>query len=393
MWFDSENIMKSITLDLTHIVIQNRTSTDSTDWRDECTTLAGSEVSLTWRFQSNEDGINGNAGLAGFAVDNIRVEEFTFEFDGNYTEEVTGLDASESSTIVVANHDFSSGIYRIDAMTMLNNTDPTDAWYQQEEVNFANNISTIMFSIASAEITLMQPDVMECVTDITYECVYPIDDQAMHSFSVPLLNGVIDGDYTLTMSIKDLTTNQQVFEETADNGPFDLEPHQRDWANWSQPFNSWADGHTYNISFSAQVTKEDNTVEPSGNVRFFIITFYDRIDVAILSNPTDQNRLQMVKSDLESMEMSYTQMRLENWDDYATPSWLEHYDKVLLPWQTDYNVYYGDYYDKLASSRSTDGLSVVDTLEQFMVQGGTTQIHLGPYRDACLLYTSDAADE
>ena len=44
VWFDTENIMKSITLDLTHIVIQNRTSSDSTDWRDECTTLAGSEV-------------------------------------------------------------------------------------------------------------------------------------------------------------------------------------------------------------------------------------------------------------------------------------------------------------------------------------------------------------
>ncbi len=382
VWFDTENIMKSITLDLTHIVIQNRTSSDSTDWRDECTTLAGAEVSLTWRFQSNEDGINGNAGLAGFAIDNIRVEEFTFEFDGNYTEEVTGLDAAESSTVTIANHDFKSGIYRIDAMTMMDTTDPTTAWYNAEEVNLANNISTIMFSIASAEITLMQPDVMECVTDITYECVYPIDDQAMHSFSVPLLNGVIDGDYTLTMSIKDLTTNQQVFEQTADNGPFTLEPHQRAWANWSQPFNSWADSHTYNISFSAEVTKENGSVEPSGNVRFFVITFYDQIDVAILSNPTDQNRLQMVKSDLEAMGMSYTQMRLDNWDEYATPSWLEHYDKVLLPWQTDYNVYYGDYYEKLASTRASDGLSVVDTLEQFMVQGGTTQIHLGPYRDA-----------
>tara|TARA_B100001175_G_scaffold311327_1_gene315607 strand:+ start:5607 stop:12044 length:6438 start_codon:yes stop_codon:yes gene_type:complete len=382
VWFDSESIMKSITLDLTHIVILNKTSSDSTEWRDECTSLAGSELSLTWRFQSNEDGINGNAGLAGFAVDNIRVEQFTFEFDANYTEEVTGLDASESSTITFTDHDFESGIYRIDAMTLMDTTDPTKAWYEASETNLANNISSVIFSIASAEITLMQPDVMECVTDITYECVYPIDDQAMHSFSVPLLNGVIDGDYTLTMSIQDLTTNQQVFEQTADNGPFALEPHQRDWANWSQPFNSWADGHTYNISFYADVTKEDNTVEPSGNVRFFIITFYDRIDVAILSNPTDQNRLQMVKSDLQSMDMSYTQMRLDNWDDYATPSWLEHYDKVLLPWQTDYNVYYGEYYDKLASTRSSDGLSVAETLEQFMVQGGTTQIHLGPYRDA-----------
>ena len=382
VWFDTENIMKSITLDLTHIVIQNRTSSDSLDWRDECTTLAGSELSLTWRFQSNEDGINGNAGLAGFGIDNIRIEEFTFEFDGNYTEEVNGLDARESSKVVVANHDFSSGIYRIDAMTMLDTTDPSTAWYNATEVNLPNNISSIMFSIASAEITLMQPDVMECVTDITYECVYPIDDQSVHSFSVPLLNGVIDGDYTLTMSIKDLTTNQQVFEQDADNGQFSLEPHQRAWANWTEPFNSWADGHTYNISFSAEVTKEDGTIEPSGNVRFFIITFYDRIDVAILSNPTDQNRLQMVKSDLEDMGMSYTQMRLDNWDEYATPSWLEHYDKVLLPWQTDYNVYYGDYYEKLASTRSSDGLSVADTLEQFMVQGGTAQIHLGPYRDA-----------
>ena len=69
----------------------------------------------------------------------------------------------------------------------------------------------------------------------------------------------------------------------------------------------------------------------------------------------------MVKSDLEAMGMSYTQMRLDNWDEYATPSWLDHYDKVLLPWQTDYNVYYGDYYEKLASTRASDGLSVVDT--------------------------------
>ena len=84
VWFDSENILKSVTVDLTHIVILNRTSADTSDWRDECTTLSGSEVTLTWRFQSNDDGVNGNAGLAGFGVDNIRVEEFTFEDDGTY---------------------------------------------------------------------------------------------------------------------------------------------------------------------------------------------------------------------------------------------------------------------------------------------------------------------
>ena len=82
------------------------------------------------------------------------------------------------------------------------------------------------------------------------------------------------------------------------------------------------------------------------------------------------------------MGMTYTQMKLENWDTYATPDWLEHYDKVLLPWQTDYNVYYGDYYEKLSETRESDGLSVSETLENYMVNGGTTQIHLGPYRDA-----------
>ena len=382
VWFDTENIVKSVTLDLTHIVLQNRTSEDTTQWRDECTSLAGAELSLTWRFQSNGDGINGNAGLAGFAIDNIRVEEFTFEFDGEYTEEVNGLDASEWSRFTLANHDFQSGIYKIDAMTIFDNTTPATSWYGANEVNLANNISTIMFSIASADITLMQADVMECVTDITYKCVYPIDDARAHSFSVPLLNGVIEGEYGLSMSIVDLDTSQEVYTASADNGPFVLQPHDRAFANWSQPYNNWVDGHTYNISFSADVTKEDGTIEPSGNVRFFIITFHDQIDVAVLSNPTDQNRLQRVKADLETMGMTYTQMKLDNWDTYATPDWLEHYDKVLLPWQTDYNVYYGDYYEKLSETRDTDGLSVSETLESYMVNGGTTQIHLGPYRDA-----------
>ena len=259
---------------------------------------------------------------------------------------------------------------------------PATSWYGANEVNLANNISTIMFSIASADITLMQADVMECVTDITYKCVYPIDDARAHSFSVPLLNGVIEGEYGLSMSIVDLDTSQEVYTASADNGPFVLQPHDRAFANWSQPYNNWVDGHTYNISFSADVTKEDGTIEPSGNVRFFIITFHDQIDVAVLSNPTDQNRLQRVKADLETMGMTYTQMKLDNWDTYATPDWLEHYDKVLLPWQTDYNVYYGDYYEKLSETRDTDGLSVSETLESYMVNGGTTQIHLGPYRDA-----------
>ena len=378
VWFDSENILKSITVDLTHIVILNRTSADTSDWRDECTTLSGSEVTLTWRFQSNDDGVNGNAGLAGFGVDNIRVEEFTFEDDGTYTVDVTGLDAAERQRVNLTTHDFQSGIYKIDVTTIFDNTDPLTSWYNESEINTANNHSSIIFSIASADITLLQPDVLECVADITYECVYPIDDASAHSFAVPLLNGVIAGEYEITMKVVDLDTGQTVYEEDSDNGPFDLEPHARAQANWTNPYNSWYDGHTYNISFSGILTEDS---EPSGNDRYFEIQFYDNIDVAILSNPTDQNRLQSVKKDLEAMGKTYTQLRLENWDTYGTPDWVEHFDKVLLPWQTDYNVYYGEYYETLAETRESDGLSLTETLEDYMTGGGTVQMHLGPYRN------------
>ena len=378
VWFDSENILKSVTVDLTHIVILNRTSADTSDWRDECTTLSGSEVTLTWRFQSNDDGVNGNAGLAGFGVDNIRVEEFTFEDDGTYTVDVTGLDAAERQRVNLTTHDFQSGIYKIDVTTIFDNTDPLTSWYNESEINTANNHSSIIFSIASADITLLQPDVLECVADITYECVYPIDDASAHSFAVPLLNGVIAGEYEITMKVVDLDTGQTVYEEDSDNGPFDLEPHARAQANWTNPYNSWYDGHTYNISFSGILTEDS---EPSGNDRYFEIQFYDNIDVAILSNPTDQNRLQSVKKDLEAMGKTYTQLRLENWDTYGTPDWVEHFDKVLLPWQTDYNVYYGEYYEALAETRESDGLSLTETLEDYMTGGGTVQMHLGPYRN------------
>ncbi|GIS49616.1 MAG: hypothetical protein Ct9H90mP23_2880 [Methanobacteriota archaeon] len=59
------------------------------------------------------DGVNGNAGLAGFAVDNIRIDEFTFEDDGTYINDINGLDASERQDVTVANHDFKSGIYEL----------------------------------------------------------------------------------------------------------------------------------------------------------------------------------------------------------------------------------------------------------------------------------------
>ena len=55
------------------------------------------------------------------------------------------------------------------------------------------------------------------------------------------------------------------------------------------------------------------------------------MNVLILSNPTDQNRLQRVKLDLESMGKTYTQLEVNDWETYATPDWIEHYYKVLMP--------------------------------------------------------------
>jgi hypothetical protein len=144
--------------------------------------------------------VNGNAGLAGFAVDNIRIDEFTFEDDGTYINDINGLDASERQDVTVATHDFTSGIYRIDTTTLFNSTIEGTSWYNKTEITTANNHTQIIFSIASADITLMQPNVLDCVSDITYKCVYTYDSVSQHSFTVPLLNGVIAGEYEVRQS-------------------------------------------------------------------------------------------------------------------------------------------------------------------------------------------------
>ena len=61
----------------------------------------------------------------------------------------------------------------------------------------------------------MQPNVLDCVSDITYKCVYTYDSVSQHSFTVPLLNGVIAGEYEVNMKIVDMTTGQTVYEQPA----------------------------------------------------------------------------------------------------------------------------------------------------------------------------------
>ncbi len=141
VFFDSEGLVKGVTLDLTHIWVFNTTSLDGRDWDDNCTDLTGYEVTLSYRFQSNDDGVNGNAGLAGFAVDNITIREYVFTYVTEYSIPVTGLDSQEEIEVNVGNHDFEQGIYRIDAMTHLDNTTVGTAWYDHTEVNLANNVS------------------------------------------------------------------------------------------------------------------------------------------------------------------------------------------------------------------------------------------------------------
>jgi len=241
-----------------------------------------------------------------------------------------------------------------------------------------NTCVTVTADSTSDELTLMESDILNCVSDTTYICVYTSDDASKHSFSIPILNGEVDAQYQVKMKIQDLDTQQIVFEGKSDNGTFDLLPHESSVANWNEPFSSWYDGHTYNISFFSIFSENDSRV---GNEIFYEIQFYDQIDVAILSNETDLNRLQQVKADLEVMGMTYTQFEVEDWEEYVTPDWIEHYNKVLLPWQTDYNVVYGDYYEIMDNRRETDGISVVDVLENFMIHGGTVQMHLGPYEN------------
>ena len=264
-------------------------------------------------------------------------------------------------------------------MTLYDNTDNSTKWFDRPEISQANNVSTILFEIANADITLLQPDVLDCVADAVYSCVYASNAQGQnsHDFSIPMLNGVIEGIYEVTMKIVDEDTGQTVYEESSDNGPFGLDPHQRGQANWSAPYDQWFGGHTYNISSVASLVE---TGESSGNERYFPIVFEDQIDVAILSSPTDQNRLQRVKADLDAMNKTYTQIETEDWDFYGKMDWLEHYNKVLLPWQTDYNVEYGGYYEIMGTPNEDEfGNTLVETLTEFMRTGGTLQVHLGPY--------------
>ena len=99
-------------------------------WTDECISLAGSVVDLNFEFRSNDDGHNGqNDGVRGVAFDNISLQEFSFTQDAVYSTSVVDLDAEENRTITVSNHDFVSGVYKIEVESIFDNTTQGTSWY------------------------------------------------------------------------------------------------------------------------------------------------------------------------------------------------------------------------------------------------------------------------
>ncbi len=380
VWFDSEGLKKSVTLDLTHVYLLNTTNTNSNLWRTECLSMSGFEVDFTWRFQSDSNGATGANGLAGFGLDNISVTEFTFVPDQTYSTTVTGLDSQEDRVVTVGSHAFTQGIYRIDAISVFDNTTQGTDWYGAQELLLSNNLTRIVFDVASVDVLLRPPDVLSCVEEII-PCSYPIDDAKNHDFSLSLDNGVLAGDYNIKMSVVDTSTNTPVTGSpfNSESGLISLTPHERTNVSWIAPFNGWQDGTVYNLSFFAELA--DGT--PSGNTHYFNILFEDNIDVAILSAPTDQDRLKTVREDLEAMGMTYTQFKPDDWANYVNSDWIDplKYDKVLLPWQTENNVLNGNYYSRLALGIGGNP-SPTTVLTSYMNGGGTVQMHLGPYADS-----------
>ena len=373
VFFNTDGLVQSRSIDLTHLYIVNTTSSVTSLWTDECISLAGSVVDINFEFLSNDDGHNGqNDGVRGVGFDNISLQEFTFSQDATYTTSIVDLDAEENRTVVVSNHDFESGVYKIEVESIFDNSTVGTPWYGYEEVSLANNLARVIFSVESVDITLGKPNQLSCLSDVVLDCVLPIDSALTHDWSIAATNGVLQGDYTFHMSVVDDADGSQVHTTTA--GPSQtLAPQERTVVSYT-PWNGWVDGHTYNISFYA--TLPDGTL--SGNERYFHATFADNVDVAILSG--DTTRVASIKEDLKILGMTYTQFDINDWSDYLDLGWMTHYDKVIMPWQEVNTAKPSDeggkgYYELIGSSSNQN------VLKNFMSSGGTVQVHLAGSTD------------
>ena len=373
VFYNTDGLVQSRSIDLTHLYVFNTTSPDSNLWTDECISLAGSVVDINFEFRSNDDIHNGqNDGVRGVAFDNISLQEFSFTQDAVYSTSVTDLDAEENRTITVSNHDFVSGVYMIEVESIFDNSTQGTPWFGYEEISVANNVARVIFSVESVDITLGKPDQLSCLSDVVLDCILPIDNVTEHDWSLSATNGVLQGDYTFHMTVVDMDSGSQVHTTTA--GPsLTLGPHERTTVSFT-PWNGWQDGHKYNISYHA--TLPDGST--SGNERYFHAGFAYDVDVAILSG--DSARVTAIKEDLVILGMTYTQFDINDWNEYLDLGWLVHYDKVIMPQQDVNTAKPNDeggkgYYELIGSS------SRQSALKNFMSAGGTVQVHLSSATD------------
>ena len=248
VFFNSEELVKTTSIDLTHLYIQNRSSPDSSQWRAECMSLQGSTVDVHFEFQSDDDGRNGiNDGFKGIGFNNITLQEYTFVQDAVYTDSRTNVDAEEAATTVIASHEFFSGVYRLDVKTVFDNTTIGKPWYNDNEVLTSNNIERVIFNVESVDISIGKPDILACHDDQTLECVLPIDSALTHSWDFQATNGVLAGDYVFYMEVTDMADGSQA--HLVDSGPAVTLQSQEKTSVSFTPWNGWIDGKTYNISF------------------------------------------------------------------------------------------------------------------------------------------------
>ena len=372
VFFNSEGLVKTTSIDLTHLYVLNTSSADSADWDTECISLANSQVDINFDFYSDDDGRNGiNDGFKGVGINNITLKEFTFTEDAVYEITRTQVDADQGSTDLIAEHDFVSGVYMIEVETQFDNTSVGTPWYGSEELSTSNNIKRVIFDVKSVDITIGEPGKLACLDEVRLNCVLPIDNSLLHDWEISATNGVLEGDYIFYMDIFDETTNSLAHTVTA--GPAQSLLSGQKVPLTFTPWDGYEDGHTYNISYRAEL--DDGT--PSGEVRHFHATFARNIDVAILSDKTSGTST--IIEDLAIMGKTYTQFYVNDWDDYFKTNWFTHYDKIVLPWQSfnDAKDDGGAYYLNLADT--VNNVNRKQVLTSYMSSGGTIQAHLAPH--------------
>ncbi|RJU99932.1 MAG: VCBS repeat-containing protein [Candidatus Poseidoniales archaeon] len=376
VFYNTDELVKTASIDLTHLYVQNR-SGPSWTWEYECLTLKGSMANFNFTFQSNDDGRNGvNDGFKGVGFNNITLQEYTFIEDATYTATRTNVDAEGSALTTIGSHEFEAGVYRVDVRSIFDNTTAGTSWFGANELSQANNVERVIFNVESVDVTISSPNTLKCLKDQTQECVLPIDSSLDHSWDYSALNGVLVGEYVFYMDIHKMDGTPVHSMNTGTPVPLDSqERYDFSFTPWENNANGqqWVDGTTYNISVYAKLADGTET----GNVRHFIATFKDTVDVAILSDSS--LRTTAIKQDLNILGMTYTEFEVTDWETYFYGGWFAHYNKIILPWQElqqakDAGAPYfgGGYYEELAEG----GRRTV--LQNFMNSGGTVQAHLGP---------------